>query len=108
MVVVERLTKYAHFMSMSHPYISINVAQRFLDNVYKLHGYPASIVSDRDLIFMSILWDEFFKIQGVELKHSSVYHRQTNGQTEVVNRSLECYLSACLENYLKAGAIGCL
>lgn len=45
-VVIDRLSKYAHFMSLVHPYSTITVAQAYLDNVYKLHGYPKLITSD--------------------------------------------------------------
>lgn len=50
-VVVDRLTKYAHFMALGHPYSASQVAEVFLDSVYKLHGCPVSIVSDRDSVF---------------------------------------------------------
>ena len=53
LVVVDRLTKYAHFLPIRHRYIATTVAQTFLDNVVKLHGLPASIVTDRDTIFAS-------------------------------------------------------
>lgn len=53
MVVVDRLSKYAYFMALSHPYSASTIAKVFLDNVYKLHGLPSTIVSDRDPGFMS-------------------------------------------------------
>lgn len=79
MVVVDRLTKFAHFLALSHPYTTRNVAQLFLDNVFKLHGFPTTIISDRDPIFVSKFWKELFKLQGVELRHSSAYYPQTDG-----------------------------
>jgi len=53
LVIVDRLTKYAHFLPVKHPYTAATIAQLFMDHVVKLHGLPASIVSDRDSIFVS-------------------------------------------------------
>ena len=55
MVVVDRFTKYAHFLSLTHPYTAQEVAKLFLDQVVKFHGAPQTIVSDRDKIFTSLL-----------------------------------------------------
>ena len=65
MVVVDRLTKYVHFIGLSHSYSAAKVAALFAQNVLKLHGMPTSIVSDRDLVFTAKFWAELFKLQGV-------------------------------------------
>jgi hypothetical protein len=93
MVVVDKFTKYAHFIPLSHPYTVETVAHAFMDGVVKLHGPPLLIISDRDRIFTSSMWKNIFKSLKVQLRYSSSYHPQTDGQTERVNQ--------CLENYLR-------
>ncbi|KAL5862278.1 hypothetical protein ACOSQ3_003559 [Xanthoceras sorbifolium] len=88
-VVVDRLSKYAHFIPLKHPYTVVTVAKAFITNVIRLHGLLTSIVSDRDRVFISSFWQTLFKLQGAMFIMRSNYHPQTNGQTEVVDRTLE-------------------
>lgn len=92
LVVVDRLSKYSHFILLKHPYNAKTIAELFVKEIIRLQGIPSSIISDRDPIFMSHFWMELFKLQGTNLKMSSAYHLETDGQTEVINSCLESYL----------------
>jgi hypothetical protein len=92
LVVVDRLTKYAHFLPLSHPYTVQKVATLLINNIVKLHGPPTVITSDRDRIFQSKIWKEIFSALQIELNFSTAYHPQSDGQTERVNQCLEQYL----------------
>ena len=64
----------------------------FINNVAKIHGFPKSIVSDRDRVFINSFWQQLFKAQGTTLAMSSSYHSQSDGQMEILNKTLEMYL----------------
>ena len=96
MVVVDRFTKYAHFIPLKHPFSAAQIAKVVLDNIVKLHGLPTTIVTDRDKIFVSTFWKELFKLYDIQLQLSTAYHPQTDGQTERVNQCLEMYLHCAM------------
>lgn len=91
-VIVDRLSKSAHFISIKHPYSAAKVVNIFLQEVFRLHGMPSTIVSDQDLVFISNFWESFFKLNDFLLCHSSTYYPQFDGQTEVLNHTLEHFL----------------
>lgn len=92
MVVVDSLSKYTYFIALKHPFTAATMAKAFVENIVHLHGIPISIISDQDKVFISSFWRTLHQLQGTKLCMSSSYHPQTDGQTEVVNRSLEQYL----------------
>jgi hypothetical protein len=92
LTVVDRQSKYAHFLPLGHPYTATSVAHVFFNEVVRLHGIPLSIVSDRDPVFTSAFWTELFRLAGVKLTMSSAFHPQTDGQSEAANRVIGMYL----------------
>jgi hypothetical protein len=74
MVIMDRFSKFAHFLPLSHLFSAQQVAQVFLDNIYHLHGLLTHIISDRDRIFTSVFWRELFRLANTTLSMSSAYH----------------------------------
>ena len=107
MVVVDRLTKYAQFCALSHPFKASTVSIAFMETIQKLHGNPKIIVSDRDPIFTGNFWTELFSCLGTQLAHSSSYHPQSDGKTEIVNKCLEGYLR-CFVSDKQTQLVKCL
>jgi hypothetical protein len=105
LVVIDKFTKYGHFLPLVHPFTPLSVAQAYFQNVYKLHGLPEAIISDRDRVFTSKLWQESFKLSDTKPLMSSAYHPQTDGQTERLNQCLEaflrCAVHSCPKNWSK-------
>ena len=95
-MVVDRLNKFYHLFSVTSSFISAQVDDHFFKEIFKLHGLPKSIVSDRDGRFVSAFWQEIFRLVGNQLTPSTSYHPQTDGQTERVKKWLEWYL----QNYV--------
>lgn len=94
LVVVDRFSKGIHLGALPTSFTATKVADLFINMVCKLHGFPKSIVLDRDPVFVSRFWSDLFKLSGTLLRMSSAYHPQTDGQTEVTNRTIEQYLRA--------------
>jgi hypothetical protein len=105
MVVVDKFSRYAHFIPLKHPFTAFSVAMAYVKEIYRLHGLPEAIVSDRDPIFTSTLWQELFRLTQTELRMSSARHPETDGQTERVNQCLEgflrCFVSSCQKQWLQ-------
>ncbi|KAI3505892.1 hypothetical protein L1887_28214 [Cichorium endivia] len=94
-VIVDRLTKSAHFLPIREDYKTERLAQIYIDRIVALHGVPLSIISDRDSRFTSRFWQILQKALGTQLNLSTAYHPQTDGQTERTIQTLEDMLRAC-------------
>jgi Integrase zinc binding domain/Integrase core domain len=86
MVIIDKFTKYCHLVTLKHPFKASEIAQVFLDCVYKLHGLLVKIITDRDPVFTSVFWKELMGNLGVKLNFSTSYHPQIDGQSERLNQ----------------------
>ncbi|XP_014506463.1 uncharacterized protein LOC106766231 [Vigna radiata var. radiata] len=98
LVVVDRFSKAVHLGTIHSDFTAYKVAELFVTLVCKHHGLLKSIVSGRDLIFISRFWSDLFKFSDTLLRMSSSYHSQTDGQTKVMNHTIEQYLRAFVHN----------
>jgi hypothetical protein len=98
-VIVDRLTKVAHFIPVKTTYHGPKLAELYMERIVCLHGVPKKIVSDRGSQFTSHFWKAVHESLGTKLNFSTAYHPQTDGQTERTNQVLEDMLRACALQY---------
>jgi hypothetical protein len=84
LTMVDRFSKYGHFIALGHPYSTASVAKAFFDGIVRLHGIPTSIVSN--------MWTKLFLLTGTKLCTSSAFRPQTDDQSEVTNKTITVYL----------------
>lgn len=89
LVVVDRLTKMAHFLPTQTTVSVTRLAQLFFKEIWRLHGMSSSLILDRDVRFTSKFWRELMNLSSTHLNMSFAWHPQSDGQTERVNRVLE-------------------
>ena len=98
-VIVDRLTKSAHFIPINERYSLENLANLYIKEIVSRHGVPVSIVSDRDPRFTSRFWKSFQECLGTKLNMSTAYHPQTDGQSERTIQTLEDMLRVCFVDF---------
>ncbi|GJX05461.1 putative reverse transcriptase domain-containing protein [Tanacetum coccineum] len=98
-VIVDRLTKSAHFLAIREDYSTERLAKTYIDEIVALHGVPVSIISDRDGRFTSRCWQTVQKALGTRLDMSTAYHPQTDGQSKCIIHTLEDMLRACVIDF---------
>jgi hypothetical protein len=81
MVVIDKLSKYAHFIRVKSTYKTINIGEFFMKEIFRLHGIPKMFISDRDVKFTSNFWKELFVGLGTNLNFNTIYHPQMDEKT---------------------------
>lgn len=96
-VIGDRFSKFCHFGTLKAKYSALSVAEFFVHNIIKLHGYPQSLTFDRDKVLIRF-WKELNRLSETKLNLSSAYHPQTDGKTMAMNKCLEGYLRAMVHD----------
>lgn len=102
LTVVDRFSKFAYFIVLGYPYTAASVTRAFVSEIVRLHGFSASIVSDSDPVFTGHVWRDLFKMAGVELRMSTTFHPQTDGQSEAINKTIAMYLRCITDDRPRA------
>jgi len=89
LVVIDKLNNFAHFIHVKSTLKAINIAEIFMKEIFRLHGIPKMVISDRDVKFTYAFWKELFAGLNTNLNCSTSYHPQTDGQTERTNQIIE-------------------
>ena len=98
-VIIDRLTKSAHFLLVRTNYSLDKLAELYIKEIVRLHGIPISIISDRDPRFTSRFWGKLHEALGTQLNFSTTFHPQTDGQSKRVIQILEDMLRSCVIDY---------
>ena len=91
-MVVDRLTKFSHFFAVTSTISSSEVVSLFFKDVFRLHGFPKTIISDRDNKFTSAFWQSLFELVGKNMNMGTSYHPHIDGQNKRVDQWIEFHL----------------
>ena len=89
MVVIDKLSKYAHFILVKSTFKAINIVEILIKEIFRLYVIPKMVILDRDVKFTSTFWKELFAGLNTNLNFSTTYHLHTDGQTERTNQIIE-------------------
>ena len=107
MGVLDKLSKFAHFIRVKSTFKAVNIAEIFLREIFRLHGNSKGIISYRDSKFIGNIWSTLFEGLDTQLIFITVYHTQTNGHKKCVNQILEDMLRMYVSIILQNGRITC-